>query len=280
MEPLVTVLILLAVLATLALLLLLLYLLVLIRPSKDVTPDPALLCDYAHRGLHGNGIPENSRAAFSRACERGVGIELDVQLSRDGTVMVFHDATLVRMTGVEKRLCELDSEELCSLSLAGTEETVPTFSEVLALVDGRVPLLIELKGEDTNTALCERVAALLCDYRGAYCLESFNPLLIGKMKKYLPHALRGLLYTNVCREKDNASLLNRLLTAMALNFIAKPHFIAFHQGYRNALPVRLATRSRRVPRFTWTVRTREELHDARARGEHPIFEHVDPNDAK
>ena len=159
MEPLFTVLILLAVLAALALLLFLLYLLVLIRPSKDVTPDPALLCDYAHRGLHGNGIPENSRAAFSRACERGVGIELDVQLSRDGEVMVFHDATLVRMTEVEKKVCELDRADLQTLSLAQSEWTIPTFREVLALVNGRVPILVELKGENVDTSLCGKACS-------------------------------------------------------------------------------------------------------------------------
>lgn len=262
-------------LASLAVLILLVYLLFLIRPRKGVTPDSALLCDYAHRGLHGNRIPENSLAAFALACERGVGIELDVQLSRDGVVMVFHDATLTRMTGIEKKLCELDAAELGRLSLAGTEQTIPTLSEVLSLVSGRVPLLVELKGEDTNVALCEKLAKLLCDYRGAYCLESFNPLLIGQMKKHLPDAFRGLLYTNVCKEKNNSSLLNRLLTAMALNFIAKPNFIAYHQAYRNALPVRLTTRLWHAPKFVWTVRTKEELDTARANGECPIFEHVE-----
>lgn len=266
--------IILASLLSLALLLLFLYLLVLIRPRKGIAPDPALLCDYAHRGLHGDGIPENSLAAFERAATAGVGIELDVQLSRDGEVMVFHDYTLTRMTGVEKKLAELNAAELSALTLAGSTEHIPTLSEVLALVNGRVPLLVELKGEDTGTALCEKLAPLLSEYKGAYCLESFNPLLIGKMKKYLPSAFRGLLYTNVCKEKNSASLLNRLLTAMALNFIAKPNFIAFHQGYRNSLPVRLTTRLWHAPRFTWTVRTEEELRIAHENGECPIFEHL------
>lgn len=267
--------VLLSVLVSLVFLAILFYLLVLIRPRKRAY-DPSLLCDYAHRGLHGEGIPENSRAAFARAAEAGVGIELDVQLSRDGTVMVFHDYTLIRMTGVDKKLCELNAAELCELRLSDTEETVPTFSEVLALVDGRVPILVELKGESTDTALCEKVAALLKDYRGAYCLESFNPLLIGKMKTYLPDAFRGLLYTNVCKEKKKKSLLNRALTAMALNFLAKPNFIAYHQGYRESLPVRLTTRLWHAPKFVWTVRTEEELCQARERGECPIFEFIQP----
>lgn len=270
-----TALIILAVIAAVALVLFLIYLLALIRPARRVKPNPVLLCDYAHRGLHGHGVPENSRTAFRLACEKGVGIELDVQLSRDGEVMVFHDYTLVRMTGLDKKLCELDAAELKRLSLSGTDQTIPTFSEVLELVDGRVPLLVELKGEDFNTALCEKVAVLLGGYRGAYCLESFNPLLIGSMRKYLPDAFRGLLYTNVCREKKKRSALNIALTCMALNVVARPDFIAYNKTDRNALPTKIATRLYHTPRFVWTVKTAEELQTAHRLGEHPIFEGVD-----
>ncbi len=259
-------------LAGLALLLFLIYLLVLIRPARKVKPDPTLLCDYAHRGLHGNGIPENSLAAFDLACREGFGIELDVQLSSDGVVMVFHDSTLVRMTGVKKKLCELTAAELQTLTLADSDQRIPTFEQVLALVDGRVPLLVELKGEDTNTDLCEKVAAHLSAYRGAYCLESFNPLLIGKMKNFLPDAFRGLLYTNVCRDKKKKSALNRLLTAMALNVVAKPDFIAFNEKDRDSIPVRLSTKFYKTPKFVWTVRTEEGVKLAHAFEECAIFE--------
>lgn len=253
---------------------LLVYLLLLVRPRAKMPADKALLCDYAHRGLHGDGIPENSLAAFERACQAGCGIELDVQLSADGTVMVFHDYTLVRMTGKEGKLSDLTAAELGRLSLAGTDQTVPTFAEVLSLVDGRVPLLVELKGENLDTSLCEGVAAHLLSYRGAYCLESFNPLLIGKMKKYLPKAWRGLLYTNVCRDKKKKSPLNIAITCMLLNAVAKPHFIASNQLDRRSLPVRITTGLYRAPRFVWTVRSRDELDTAHALGEYPIFEQI------
>ena len=250
------------------------YLLVLVRPRGRQPADKSLLCDYAHRGLHGHGIPENSLTAFEKACAVGYGIELDVQLSRDGEVMVFHDYTLTRMMGVEKKLCELTAAELKALSLGGTEEAIPTFAEVLALVNGRVPLLVELKGENLDTSLCEKVAAHLKEYPGAYCLESFNPLLIGKMGKYLPDAYRGLLYTNVCRDKKKYSLLNLIITAMLLNCMAKPHFIAYNRLDRGALPVRITTGLYRAPRFVWTVRGEAELEQAHALGEHPIFEEL------
>ena len=104
----------LVLLAILAVILLAIYLFILVRPPKKTKPDPVLLCDYAHRGLHnGKDAPENSLAAFEAACRAGYGIELDVQLSRDGKVMVFHDGTLVRMTGCDKKLCELTAEFRC-----------------------------------------------------------------------------------------------------------------------------------------------------------------------
>lgn len=252
----------------------LLYLFFLIRPHAQKPSNEALLGGYAHRGLHGEGIPENSLAAFSRACERGVGIELDVQLSRDGEVMVFHDATLMRMTGVEKKVCELDRAELQTLSLAQSEWTIPTFSEVLALVDGRVPILVELKGENVDTSLCGKVAALLETYQGAYCIESFNPLLVGKMRKILPEAYCGLLYTNVCRDKKKCSALNVAVTIMALNFLARPHFIAYNEVDRHALPVKLTTAFYRCPKFVWTVRSEASLETAQKHSETPIFENI------
>ena len=261
-------------LVSLAVILMIVYLLVLIRPPKKTSPDAALLRDYAHRGLHGEGVPENSLKAFDLACEAGYGIELDVQLSRDGEVMVFHDYTLQRMTGRDQKLSALDAAELSALALDGSDQTIPTLTQVLSLVDGRVPLLIELKGENLDTSLCEKVAALLKPYRGAYCLESFNPLLIGNMKKQFPTAFCGLLYTNVCRDKKKTTPLHMALTAMALNVVAKPDFIAYNKEDRSSLPVRITTGLYGAPRFVWTVKTKEELDTARQNGEQAIFENI------
>jgi len=245
--------------------------LILIRPTGRNMPE-ALRCDYAHRGLHGGEIPENSMAAFAAACDAGYGIELDVQLSRDGEVMVFHDDTLTRMTGRDARLASLTAAELAGLRLGGTDAGIPRFSEVLALVRGRVPILVELKGESLDTSLCEKTAALLRDYAGAYCFESFNPLLVGGMKKYLPEARRGILYTNVCKAKGKVSALNMLLTAMALNIAAKPDFVAYDKAERGAFAVRIAAGFFGAERFVWTMHGDAERADAAARGEHAIFE--------
>lgn len=258
----------------LTLILSILYLFVLIRPRARKTQNESLLCDYAHRGLHGNGVPENSLQAFELACTNGYGIEFDVQLSRDGTVMVFHDYTLLRMTGVDKKLCALDANELCSLSLDSTEEKIPTFEQVLALVDGRVPLLVELKGESLDTALCRKVAEQLREYKGDYCIESFNPLLIKNMKKYIPDAYCGLLYTNVCRDKNKKTLLNIFISGMVFNFLARPDFIAYNKLDRDSFFIKITTKFYHATKFVWTVRNAEELVTAHELGEYPIFEDV------
>ncbi len=254
----------------------LLYIIVLARPHAKAPSDKRLVCDYAHRGLHGDGVPENSLAAFSRAVRNGYGIELDVQLSRDGEIMVFHDYTLARMTGREGELSDFTADELRTLTLGGTSERIPTLAEVLALVNGRVPLLVELKGESADTSLCEPLATMLSSYGGPYCIESFNPMLLGKMAKLMPHVWRGLLYTNVVRDKKCASLLNLALTAMLTNVIARPNFIAYNYLDRNSFFVRFATRFWRAPRFSWTVREREEYVRAKGNGECAIFEGFAP----
>ena len=257
----------------------LIYLLVLIRPRARKPSNEALLCDYAHRGLHGGEIPENSLAAFEKACEAGFGIELDVQLSRDGTVMVFHDYTLARMTGREGKLKELDAAELQSLSLNGTTETIPTFAEVLALVDGRVPLLVELKGENLDTSLCEKVASHLSAYKGTYCLESFNPLLIGYVKRKRPEYKRGQLVTILKKKDANQPFPVRfMLSHMLLNFISRPHFIAFDMMKKPTVGILAASSVLGAKKFAWTVRSAEDYNSLKERGILSIFENFTPSD--
>ena len=261
-------------LLALAVLLFVLYIFVFIRPRGRAPQKKSFLCDYAHRGLHNDSVPENSLAAFEAACRAGHGIELDIQLSKDGEVMVFHDYTLIRMTGKEGKVCEYTAAELKSTSLMGTDQTIPTFAEVLDLVKGRVPILVELKGEDLNAALCPKAAALLREYKGDYCIESFNPMLIRSMRRELPDAWYGQLYTNVCKDKKKISVLNILLTLMAFNFLARPDFIAYNYLYRDTLPVRLTTKVYTAPKFIWTVRDKSELNRAHDLGECPIFERI------
>ena len=253
------------------------YLFVLLRPASGNKTVPAVLqTDYAHRGLWDDTVPENSLPAFAKAVSAGFGIELDVQLSRDGVVMVFHDDDLFRMTGKDAKLSSLSFAELRELRLAGTDEVIPTFAEVLAVINGKVPLLVELKGESADTAVCPPTDALLAAYGGPYCIESFNPLLVGWYKKNRPDVYRGLLYTDVVREKKKVTFLALLLNAAALNVAARPQFIAYDERVKKVLPVALCTRFYHAGRFTWTVRDQASLDTAHADGACPIFERFIP----
>ncbi len=268
----------LTIILSVLILIFLIYILFLARPYKS-SPDKALLCDYAHRGLHGNGIPENSLFAFEAACSKGYGIELDVQLSSDNVVMVFHDYSLKRMTGTDKKLCELSHSELKELSLKDTDEKIPTLKEVLELVNGRVPILVELKGENFDLKLCGKVAELLKGYKGLYCIESFNPFLLREMGKLLPYSFRGILYTNLLRGKGKkVNLLKALASLMALNFIAKPNFISYDKLDRENFPVKLTTKVYKAPQFVWTIMGEKELSIAKKLGECPIFENHEESD--
>lgn len=191
---------------------------------------PLVKRNYAHRGLHkrDKSIPENSIAAFERAARRGYGIELDVQLSRDGRVVVFHDDTLNRVCGVDSRVDELTYDELRQLRLCGTEHTIPLFSEVLKTVRGRGPLIVELKNGRHNSELCEKTYAMLRRYNGEYCIESFNPFIVRWFKLNAPEVVRGQLAGPAESYEGEVNPVTAfILSNVLLNFLSRPQFIAY-----------------------------------------------------
>ena len=151
---------------------------------------------YAHRGLHGDGAPENSMAAFRKALEGGFGAELDVHLMKDGNLAVIHDASLYRTAGVDVRIEDLTAEELSNYHLEGTAERIPLFSDVLAMFDGKAPLIVELKTEENHEKLCQVACELLDHYSGDFCVESFDPRCIIWLRKHRPNYIRGQLAEN------------------------------------------------------------------------------------
>ena len=237
--------------------------------------------DYAHRGIYDNKeIPENSIAAFEAAMGAGFGIELDVHLSSDGDVMVFHDDNLLRMCGEDTKLSELRGAELSWRRLAGTEHTLPLMTDVLNAVKGRVPILIELKGATTDTSLCENLARVMQYYDGKYCVQSFNPFLLGWFKKHAPRVSRGLLYTNFMKQKDGGFLKSFSLTYMLLNVIARPDFIACDQKYIDSFPVKLMRNFYKLPTFVWTVTDNDAFARNRSGKLKNIFEGFVPEGSK
>ncbi len=232
---------------------------------------------YAHRGLHDATRAENSLSAFRAAVDAGYGIELDVRLSKDGVLVVFHDDTLDRVTGVAGRVDSRTAAELKKINLSGTSDTVPTFEEVLTLVDGRVPLLVELKEDAGKYGVTEKAVEMLKGYKGEYIIESFNPLALGRVKKLAPEVMRGFLSQNFLSQKKYRSATYFLLQNLLLNAVCRPDFIAYkHSDYKNA-PLRLVRALFKPATLAWTVRSKKEEDEAYLHGfDGVIFENYVP----
>ena len=215
---------------------------------------PFMGVNFAHRGLHSRdkSVPENSIEAFRLAARAGYGIELDVQLSKDGQVVVFHDDTLSRVCGVDKRVDELDYSELRQLRLCGQDAAIPLLSDVLAVIRGRGPLIVELKNGRRNRELCEKTYRLLENYRGDVCIESFNPLIVAWFRLHGRDLVRGQLSMQMryYREEGFNGMKSFLLSHCCLNFLARPQFIAYRIGHRPPA-VRLIERLGAM-KFGWT----------------------------
>jgi glycerophosphoryl diester phosphodiesterase len=234
----------------------------------------------AHRGLFENGTahPENSLPAFRRAVAAGYGIELDVQRTADGELVVFHDATLQRMCGDPRRLCDCTYGELQALSLLESGVSIPRFAEVLALVDGQVPLIVELKNGGDWLACARQSAQLLDGYRGDYCVESFHPLMLGWFRLHRPAVLRGQLATDFFREgADYHPLGMFLLSNLLLNCCSRPDFIAYCWRYADQPSYRLCRRLFPVVCAAWTVRSPQELAEASKTAQILIFDSFAPD---
>jgi glycerophosphoryl diester phosphodiesterase len=239
-------------------------------------PEPSRVAflrthDIAHRGLWGAGVPENSLAAASAAIRAGHGIECDVRLSRDGTVIVFHDADTQRMTGQPGRIAQLATHEIVARRFAGGDERIPTLAQVLALIAARVPLLIELKTDTLAQAapLCLAVRRVLEGYRGPVAVMGFNPQVAHWFAAHAPRIVRGLVMTEHRDTRVQAlrdALVRRLAVARA-----RPDFLAYDVRFLpSALPT--ALRERGLPVLSWTVRTPQDRDIVARSADRPIFE--------
>lgn len=233
---------------------------------------------YAHRGLHGGDIPENSMAAFRAAKEAGYGIELDIHLLQDGTLAVMHDSSLLRTAGAEVTLEELTAEQLSQYRLQGTQERIPLFRDVLELFNGEAPLIIELKSVDNNyNELCQAACDMLDSYEGLFCLESFDPRCIYWLRKNRPDLIRGQLADNFLKTgMKEPWLLRFALRHQLLNILTRPDFIAYHFSERKTISNTIARGIWGIQGVSWTLRTREEFDTALLEGWIPIFEGFRP----
>lgn len=234
---------------------------------------------YAHRGLHGNGVPENSLEAFRLAMEAGYGMELDVHLLADGNLAVIHDSKLERTTGQEGRVEDLVLEDLKNYNLNGTTETIPELGQVLSLIDGKVPLIIELKCVDNNVAsLCDTACKMLQNYSGIYCMESFDPRCIRWLKNNCPEIVRGQLTENYLAAKNPKLpwILRFILKNQMMNFLSLPDFVAYKFKDRKTISNLICRKFWGVTGVTWTIRSQEDYNKAVSEGWIPIFEGFNP----
>lgn len=236
--------------------------------SKRVAPEWLTQWEYAHRGLHGNNVPENSLAAAEAAIAAGMGIECDIQRSFDDLPMVFHDWELDRLTDAEGKFEERTKNELQEINYRDSEERIATLPDLLELVDDKVPLLIEIKSKpDYNVlASCQAVASTLIRYKGKCAVMSFDPRVARWFRWNSPDTCVGL----VVRE-DEHGYTQRAYQRRLAYWIALPDFIAYHIA---ALPSRWVERLRRrgLPVLTWTVNSPETRTRALARADALISE--------
>ncbi len=264
-----------AVIATIVLVLAVFVFLTAPRTTERERIDFYKHTQFAHRGYFctEEGIPENTMSAFRAAIEKNYGIELDIRLTKDGQIVVYHDHSLKRLFGLSRTIESCTYKQLRSLQFPGTQEKIPRLKDVLNLVSGQVPLLIELKVPDRSTTLCEKTYDLLKNYPGAYIIESFNSESLRWFKKNAAGVLRGQLSQRMKKSRrEKHRFLNFAIENLLTNFLGRPDFIAYQ--YRD-LPRPVVTYLRaffQTPVAVWTLTTDRELKMAERDYEMQIFE--------
>ena len=226
---------------------------------------------FAHRGLWDKESPENSLGAFEKAIKNDYAIELDVNPIEDGTPVVFHDSKMSRMTGKDRYIQNLSREEFENTTLLNTQEKIPTLEETLKFIDGRTPLLIEIKSQEKIGELEKKVLELLINYKGEYAIQSFSPYTLAWFYQNAPKIWRGQLssyFKGVKLGLFKKSYLKRLATFKLAHF----DFVSYDIKY---LPNRF-TKKLEKPLLTWTVKKQEEYLKAVQYADNVIFEGFEP----
>ncbi len=250
------------------------------RPTPVPLPDAFRRLPLAHRALHDRaaGRPENSRAAIRAAVAAGYGIEIDIQPSRDGVPMVFHDYDLKRLTGTPGAVAQRTAAELGAMQLLDAGDGIPTLAEVLEIVGGRVPLLIEVKDQDGAVGpnvgpLEEAVARVLTGYAGPVAVMSFNPHSVAALARFAPDIARGLVAGGPDDSTYRGLPPER---AAALGAVADFDAVgASFASWDNRLldrPAIGALKARGQPILCWTIRSPEAEAEARKFADNITFE--------
>ena len=212
---------------------------------------------------------------FGKAVDAGYGIELDVQMTVDGKVVVVHDFNLKRISGVDKEIDQCTYEELQEYPIYGSDQRVPLFEDVLKAVDGKVPLIVELKYKE-GSKICEKAQEILNSYTGIYCIESFHPQVLVWYRKNYPHICRGQLSMNFERDENTKGAQYFALRHLLTNFLAKPDFIAYDCRAMHAVSKNICRNLFGCPSVAWTVKCQAQLDACSRSFDYFIFEGFAP----
>lgn len=253
---------------------------ILIMPRIFNKPDMSVLDNQlvAHRGFHDNtsDAPENSLKSFEKAITAGYSIELDIQSTKDGVVVVFHDYNLERMCGVDALVAEKTYEEIKELTLLNTTEHIPTLQEALDLIDGQVPLVVEYKAESTDTGICDLADPILSAYEGAYCIQAFNPMILLWYRMNHKEVVRGQLAEDYLTKGSKSGALYWAMQNLFFNVLAQPDFISYNFAYDDVLARKICTGLYGNVSAAWTIRSQEELESVKDEYDVYIFDGFTP----
>lgn len=231
--------------------------------------------DYALDGLFGKDIPRSSLSAFDSAKAEGYGIALTVQLTADQRLVVFPDNDLKRLCGIQGRICNMNASQLKDLRLGRSEERIPSLASVLKLIDGHVPLLIEIRPAPNTEQLCKRLSELMDGYSGAFALRSADPRVLSFFKKYRPRFARG----QTVRERYPRSigaLRGFAMKHMLTNVISRPDFFVIDRRLVREPAFLIATRLFHSKGFVRGIRAEEQYRACRRHSLYAVFENIRP----
>ncbi len=230
----------------------------------------------AHRGLHNKveGIIENTATAFAGAMAGNYAIECDLQMTADGEAVVFHDENLDRLADASGWVKAHTTQQLQSMTIKNSKDNMQTLGELLDQVDGKVPLIIELKSHwDGNDALALRALKVLERYSGPYCLMSFDPDLVAAVAEHSPQTIRGITADRTVHPAYNQLPVQRRLNMQLFRHLeyTRPHFVSFYFRDLPYAPVQ-AIRAAGHPVVSWTIRNTEQEAVARRYSDQITFE--------
>ncbi len=230
-----------------------------------------------HRGLHNSELPENSMGAFENAIEAGYPIELDLRITDDGEIVVFHDDKLTRMTNKDGYVCNHSAADLKEIHLLKpdgkrSDFTIPTFEQVLTAVNGKVPLLIEIKNSAKVGYLENKLINMLHSYKGDFAVQSFNPYCLEYFRENAEEFIRGQLSCFFAKSELSGALKRSILKKLKLNKVSKPDFVSYRF---NDLPNKYVTKTS-LPVLAWIIRSNADLESVKPYCDNIIFEKFTP----